>query len=305
MYIKLINRPDRMGANLTWYIMQIIYAHYNKYLIKYEILNYSNSIFMKTIMKYINEYNEKLLFEKIEFDKEITFIEESQQDWTGNNMIVCSLIKTDLFTYFNDNIKKEMTIILENIINEEDESLKNILNNKGKNKKIGVHLRIDDVCNRTDYNGIYSTEYYANKLNNNNLTINLEEEHQYGNSKNIFIPGWNRCYNPYDCQAPLDNDKIQKVIEFVKLKYPEHEVILIASKLGDISLPYKTYRSGNIDEDLLLLSICDVLICSRSLYCLASVYFGNYREVFLPMWGHFSSTGLTSKYDNSKFNYFY
>ena len=28
MYIVLENRPDRMGANLTWYIMQFIHAHF-------------------------------------------------------------------------------------------------------------------------------------------------------------------------------------------------------------------------------------------------------------------------------------
>jgi hypothetical protein len=66
-YIKLINRFDRMGANISSYICQIIYAHYNNYYIDYAYketdretrtnLNYSDSIFVMCIEKYINEYN--------------------------------------------------------------------------------------------------------------------------------------------------------------------------------------------------------------------------------------------------------
>jgi hypothetical protein len=172
-------------------------------------------------------------------------------------------------------------------------------------KTIGVHLRLDDVCGRTDYDGTYSTEYYAQKLNNHNIAIDLGEEHEYGNSKNIYIPGWGRHYNPYDSQAPIEEKRIDAVIQQVREKYPEHQVVLVASPIGDIHLPYPVLRSEDTDKDLYFLSRCDVLICSRSLFCFSAVYMGSYSDVYIPMWGHIAATGLTSMYDRSRLNYFY
>ena len=50
-YIVLSDRGlgDRLGAQLSWYICQIIYAHYNSYFIEFDDLLYSNSIFMLAI----------------------------------------------------------------------------------------------------------------------------------------------------------------------------------------------------------------------------------------------------------------
>ena len=49
----------------------------------------------------------------------------------------------------------------------------------------------------------------------------------------------------------------------------------------------------------------DVLILSRSTFSLAAAFMGIVREVWCPLWGHFVCTGLYTKYDNSKFNYFF
>ena len=79
MYIELLGRPDRLGANITNFIAQICYAvfHnvfivYNKYYIedgddvfsrlcnkKYN-QNYNNSIFVQTLFDYIDIHNENL-----------------------------------------------------------------------------------------------------------------------------------------------------------------------------------------------------------------------------------------------------
>ena len=297
MFIVLVNRPDRMGANLTWYIMQIIYAYYHSYHIKYDTLNYSDSIFIKSLVEYIELYNCAL---ETDVGDRINWVQESQQDWPGNCMIVCSTIGTDLLNYFTKHMKTTMqTILMYKALD------KHFVYQYTPAKTIGVHLRLDDVCDRTDYDGSYSTEYYANKLNTGNITIDLGEEHEYGNSKNIWIPGWCRQYNPYDCQAPIADSKISAIIEKVRIKYPDHQVVIVASPIGNINLPYPVVRSEDIDKDLYFLSRCDVLICSRSLYCFSAVYFGNWRDVYIPMWGHLSATGLTSKYDQSKLNYFY
>jgi hypothetical protein len=48
---------------------------------------------------------------------------------------------------------------------------------------------------------------------------------------------------------------------------------------------------------------------SRSTFSLASVFLGRAREIWCPLWGHFVTTGLNTKYDNLnkiiKINYFF
>ena len=166
-------------------------------------------------------------------------------------------------------------------------------------------MRLDDVTERFDYEGIFSTQYYSEKLNNNNIDINLEEEQAYSLNQGIIVPGNGRQYNPYDCQAPIAEHRIQNIINQATKKYPNHQVVIVASPKGTINLPYKQLRSENIDQDLYYLCNANVLICSRSLYCFSSVYLGNATEIFIPMWGHIAGTGLTSKFDNSKLTYWY
>jgi len=293
MYIILVNRPDRMGANLSWYIMQIIYAHYHKYFIHRPHLHFSESIFIKTIIDYTEKYNHELgeEFGSHDHGNYLSWILNSQQDWPGNNMIVCNNIQCDLVSYFKKNIYSNIKSIWDNYT-----QIDPII----YSKKIGVHLRLDDVVDRPDYNGIYCTEYYRDKLNNGNINIDLEEERQYCAKRGIQIDGWGRYYNHYDCQAPINETRVQLMIDIALQKYSDHEVVIVASTIGTINLPYPQIRSGDMDEDLAVLCNCDVLICSRSLYCFCSVYLGNATEIYIPMWGHIAGTGLMSKYDQTK-----
>jgi hypothetical protein len=227
------------------------------------------------------------------------WVQVSQQDWPGNNMLVCKATGVDLVTYFKRHLYREFRAILE-------KHASRIWVNSGNMSKkfIGVHLRLDDVSGREDYDGSICAEYYREKLNNGNIEINLAEEHEFGKSKGVYIPSWGRTYNKYDCQAPIAEEKIQRVIGQVREKYPDHDVVIIASPKGEINFPYQCVRSDNIDEDLYYLCNCDVLICSRSLYCFASVYLGNAQEIYLPLWGHIVGTGLSTKYDETKICYY-
>jgi hypothetical protein len=36
MYFYLFDRPDRLGANITNYLAQVLYAYNNKYIIKFK-----------------------------------------------------------------------------------------------------------------------------------------------------------------------------------------------------------------------------------------------------------------------------
>jgi len=144
-----------------------------------------------------------------------------------------------------------------------------------------------------------STEYYRDKVNAGNINIDLEDERRYFERRGIAIDGWGRHYNTHDCQAPIAEHRIQEFINKAKSKYPEHQVVIVASPIGKIELPYPTIRNKDTDMDLTFLCNCDVVICSRSLYCFSSLYLGKASEVFLPMWGHIAGTGLMSKYDKN------
>ena len=52
VFVVLNSRPDRLGANLSWYIMQIIWCHKNKWFCHYNGTPFDESVFCKTI-KYI------------------------------------------------------------------------------------------------------------------------------------------------------------------------------------------------------------------------------------------------------------
>jgi hypothetical protein len=300
MYIALVNRPDRMGANLTWYIMQIIYAHHHKHFIHCYELEFNDSMFIQTVRNYVDWYNIELANQVGSYDhgNRLHWVQVNQQDWPGNNMLVCKEVGVDLITYFKTHLYSKFREILE-------KHASRIWVNSGTfcKKIIGVHLRLDDVSSREDYDGSISAEYYREKLNSGNIEINLQEEHEFGEKKGVYIPSWGRTYNKYDCQAPIPENRVQKIIDKAREKYPDHEVIVVASPKGNISLPYQCIRSDNIDEDLYYLCNSDVLICSRSLYCFASVYLGKAKEIYLPLWGHIVGTGLTTKYDNTQISY--
>ena len=75
MYIELLGRGDRLGANITCFIAQILYAVHNKIFIKYNRnhiesgdnvcfvpykQDYNNSIFIKSLFDFIDIHNNKL-----------------------------------------------------------------------------------------------------------------------------------------------------------------------------------------------------------------------------------------------------
>lgn len=304
-FIVLEERPDRMGANITWYIMQIIYAHKNEYFIHFRGSRYIQSIFMQVIERFTSIYNHELGEQKGSHDHLWTeyVIENSEQDWPGNNMKVCKAVGCDLVSYFYRNLLPRFRAILNDIIYDIYPMFRSIdVNFK---KTIAVHLRLDDIVNRMPYSGIHSTEYYREKLNRDQINIDLEDERLFFEKRGIAVPGWGREYNPYDCQAPIPENIVQKYIDQAKEKYPDHEVVIVTSPISKHTLPYRT-MSGNPDIDLLVMANADVLILSKSSFSFVSLYFSEATEVFIPMWGHIAGAGLTSKYDNNKkFTYLY
>ena len=51
--------------------------------------------------------------------------------------------------------------------------------------------------------------------------------------------------------------------------------------------------------------MCKVVVLSRSNFAVSSLFFSDKKKVYCPLWGHFTSYGLDTKYDKNDFFYFY
>jgi len=298
-YIKLVNRYDRLGANLTSFICQIIYAHYNNYYIDYDELNYKDTIFVQAIVLYISNYNKnKNKTIQIEIIDEANF-------WCTVHVETVNNIKSDLFSYFSKYLYADINHHMNEIA-----LLRNFDLPFDPNNTILVHLRLDDLNfnNRFDYDGNISSYYYADKVNRNDPAFNSEKENEYYHSiglVNYMSNNNETMFAQLNVQAPMKDDKIQNIINICKLKYPTDEVIIVCSTIGDATLPYRTIRSIDPSMDLYYLCNCKKIILSRSTFSMTSLYLSKGTDIWIPIWGHTAATGLTTKYDkNPHFNYF-
>ena len=287
-YIILRDRGegDRLGAQITWYLCQIIYAHYNSYYIDVTHIVYENSIFMQAIKRFIDLYNQNKQKEDL-----VEIIENDL--WCKLHCKIVNSIKSDLISYFREKI----FIIRDYLDNFALQKKYQITYNPFET--ILVHLRLDDINfdNRIDYDGSHSLNYYANKVNNNNLDFSDETQTYY----NSMIT---KDTNLYNAQSPISEEKISRVINNIKLRYPAYKVLIITSPIGNVSLQYPIIRSSDPSLDLFYLCNCNIIILSRSTFALTSLYFSRAKEIWIPTWGYVSSLGLKTNYDKTKFNFF-
>jgi hypothetical protein len=304
MFIYLFHRDDRLGSNIVNYISQIAFAHKNNYYIKFKnnskyayhfYENYYNefketwfheSIFVKALFAYIDKYNNELHEIGVDIGEKITMPERDIRGYSDFIIVtsfVVKNIKQDIISYFYEYIYDNVIIEFTNLASKYEIPF-------DVNKTILIHLRLEDVAHRYDYNGYECSEYYRNKI------LNDEE---------CFIEFYNRINN----QAPLSKEKLEFILEKVKEDYPEHKIILLTSPGSDTSfLNYDVIKNDNPDLDLYLLTVCNVSILSRSTYSLASVFFNRSKKSYIPLWGHFVSCGLSTihdKIDKNMVQYFY
>lgn len=299
-YIILRDRGegDRIGAQITWYICQIIYAHYHLYYIDVTHLLYENSIFMQSIRKFIELYNK----DKIKGE----YVDLIDNDlWYQLNAKVVVDIKLDLISYFRNNLFKIRDFL------DEFALFKKYSIKYNSRETILIHLRLDDINfgNRIDYDGSFSLNYFANKINKN--IFNYDDETQ-----TYYNAGITKDTNLYNAQSPISDDKLNKVIDNIKARYPTYKVLIVTSPIGDVTLNYPIIRSPDPSIDLFYLCNCDFVILSRSTFALSSLYFGRAKEFWIPTWGYVASMGLETNYCKSsvnaslhgstcKFNYFH
>jgi hypothetical protein len=285
MYIILFDRDDRLGSNILNYLTQIMYAHKNNLMIKFrnnskDNYSFNHSIFVKILFNYIDKYNEG-----ITNDDDVLFEYGNQTDPMYNFTFTLRDIQNDFVSYFNNFIYDDIKLDISNI--------KGIYNYVpfDINKTILVHLRLDDMAHWKDYDGSICSNYYKNKIKNN--------EDCYCSN-----------YGGGNSQSPLSKEKIENVINKAKEQFTDYNVLLITSPNSDTSfLNYNVIKNCDESYDLYLISLCKVVILSRSTYAISSLFFNNDKDkVYLPLWGHAVCCGFDTIYDNndmSKYEYFY
>lgn len=106
-------------------------------------------------------------------------------------------IKSDIISYANKYICDSLRLNLKNIIPS------NYVIPFDPKKTILIHLRLDDVRDKNDYDGSTCSNFYKNKMDNTNNILGI-------------------CNIGYcNQQAPLSKDKINIVLEEALNKYPE------------------------------------------------------------------------------------
>lgn len=295
MYIELFGRGDRLGANITTFIAQIIYAIHNNLYIKYDRTNivsgdnirfvpydqkYNNSIFIESLFDFIDIHNKNMVC-----DNELKIY---TIDFFQMISLVTLNIKMDHIYYFKQHILNK---IKDNFLIKS--KIKNYDIPFNPQKTILVHLRLDDVRTVSDYDG---------RICANHFRKNIDKDIIANNNTHYEIANNVHC----NFQSPLSIEKINSQINLALQKHPDYEVILVTNPGENTSmLPYKCIQNNDENLDLFLLCNSEVVILSRSTYSLSCLYFGIASEVYLPVWGHIPCFGLYTKYDNCNYNYFY
>jgi hypothetical protein len=191
-------------------------------------------------------------------------------------------INSDIISYFKQNIFSHIEHEFNEIANQRK------YNQIDLSKTILVHLRLDDVRNVRDYDGSLCSNYYAHKINNGQSCFHT----------NLYDGLYNQ-------QAPLSKEKLMAQINIAQKKYPDYKVVLVTNPGETVDLPFQVIQNNDPNCDLYLFCKSEVSILSRSTFTLASLFFGKQKEVYVPLWGHAVCLGIYTKYDNSKFNYFF
>jgi hypothetical protein len=204
---------------------------------------------------------------------------------TLGNM-VCN-IESDLLHYFKSHLYPDTSSILDTYYSNAGYSV-----SFDVNKSIVIHLRLDDQCIESDYDGNVCSSHF----------INLINRHQTCTFTNLEN-------NQYNKQNPVSGEKIKVGLQKLKEKYPSYEVVVVASPLTsipDMGITFdKIIQSDDYNYDLFLLSKAKHIILSRSMFSLSALFFGEHIDVVMPLWGHFACSGFGTKYDKCNFTYFY
>ena len=204
MHINLFGSSDQLGGNIADIIAQILHSKHDRMYIKYNRdhlreyhpynQSYNSTIFMQTLFDIVDEHNKTIDVNDDTFE---TYIELASPGHFEIFSKALLKIQCDFFSYFKKNLYKE-------------KFRKNFLeraNAKGYDipfdpkKTILVHLRLYDVRHRPDYDGRICADFFKNHIESGAFA-----DEATNSELKINHPDTN-------CQAPLNFDKIQAVID--------------------------------------------------------------------------------------------
>jgi len=160
-----------------------------------------------------------------------------------------------------------------------------------KTGQIVIHIRNGDVSDEPIHDGFKVHEYCKNLIEDESQIYNRFEMDKFGS----------------DRQCPTSQSALDKVLSKVCLKYPEKEVHLVSEDKSSSIRRYKNisekynikFFSSDINTDFYHLATADVLIGSRSTYCIMALYHFTGKEFFYPHWSLYTCLGLGTKYDQT------
>ena len=298
-YIQLLGRGDRLGANITTFIAQIIYAHKNKLEIRYDRnfiesgdnvffvpfnQKYINSIFIESLLDYIDIHNSRLIKDDVIVEMyTIHFFEIISK--------VVLEIGMDLLTYFKTFIYGDVINIFKLKSQEKNYTIPFDIENT-----IVVHLRLDDVRNCQDYDGRLCSSEFLKILNDDKIldnSIDFLVKEKYGNHTNA--------------QSPIPFNRIQECLDIIKKENPNFNIVVVTNPGEDTTnITYPVLSSNDESYDLFLLCNAKKVILSRSTFAISSLFFSDSETYYVPLWGHVPCFGLSSKFDKTNnIKYFY
>lgn len=294
MYIDLFGSSDRLGGNIADMVAQILYAMNNKMYIRYhnrDVIraynyynqNYNRTIFVQTLFDIIDKYNSTIQSE--DFTQFVDLAAPTHFETFSRTLLD---LKVDMFSAFKEIYTSEIrAAFMDRAVNFGYTIPFN------PEKTILVHLRLEDVKNKPDYDGTICAGYFKNNIEAGNIVNHITNDEVLRMNPHCSI------------QAPIPFSRIQPIIDSLKKDRPEHEVIIITNpgeSLNDI--PYRCISNTDESYDLFLLCNCETLILSKSNYALSSLFFGISKEVHIPLWSVVPCYGLYTKYDQTNFKYF-
>jgi len=294
MFTDLFGSSDRLGGNIGDIISQILYSINNDIYVKYHrthlrIYNsynqsYNTTIFLQILFDIIDLHNSKLTSE--DFTQEIDLAAPTHYTVWSKTLLN---LETDFFTYFKNNVYSEE---FKQKFMEYGKSMNYEIPFDPK-KTILIHLRLEDVKARPDYDGSVCANHFKNHIESG-LIPDVE-----------FDVKFRQTHPEFNNQSPLPPIKIKKVIEEVLINKPNHEVIIVTNPGEYIpELPYRYISNDDPCYDLFLLCNSETVILSRSNFALSSLFFGIADDVHLPLWGQMTCFGLYTKFDKTNFKYF-
>ncbi len=300
--MQISQRRDRQGSQCCNVLADFIYIMNKGYI---PLLYNSNceSIFLTALFKLISESIKKNYKEidksKLEKIKRLPRYVGIRQ----NNMNAVIEVKQDLHSFFKKNYESTYLKHLEPLLIKNNFDFNLPWNNNSK--IICVHLRIDDVHNKKDYDGNGSADYI-------NSLIHEECPHLY--KRRVMLN------EGLDNQVPIQPEKLKKLLYKIIKNYPKHEIHIVY-KTDENELPNKyknifseletTLRkiiklhSNNSDYDMWLLINSDILVMSKSYFSIFASYLHKGTKIYAPIWGSGVSNGIKSNYNKSNNFEFY